>query len=652
MKKIFCLLFICSAIILPQNKYYIFLKDKGESNNQSLNKSSAQYKSALESLSQRAVERRKKVMGEDFILYEDLPLYQPYLTELDKNKVHIANQLKWFNAVTAYLSAEQLSLISKLSFVKNVAPVKRYLIKPEKISSDQQLSKKNDLFYGLSYMQLTLSDIPEVHSLGINGSGVLIGILDTGFDWSRHNSLKYAHVLGERDFIQGDSITSNQGNDAPSQQDHGTAVFSIIGGFRDSVLIGAAYGASFLLAKTEKVFSETHAEEDNYAAALEWMESRGVDITTSSLGYNLFDTGIDYSYKDMNGYTTIVTKAAKMAFDRGVVTVTAAGNEGDNNWHYIIAPGDENNILTVGAVNSNRIVTSFSGRGPTYDGRIKPEICALGSGVYTATASTTDDYGSGSGTSFATPIASGVTALLLSAFPYLDNMQVRSIVINTAGNYKTPDNNIGYGIISAKRALELPNIERAANNIIIHKILFTPHVNSETVKCVYITAIDTTLIPMTFDGLKYSAQLPVQAMNAKGNFYFTYSDSAGNSLREPLQNNSMFTYYYGKSAVYPSDVVTAAPFDYGVLSQNYPNPFNNTTKISFNAKISDVTSLTIYNSLGEKVNSYTPSITFSGEQTFLWNGKNINGVQLPSGVYIYQLTLNGEVHSKKMILLK
>ncbi len=184
----------------------------------------------------------------------------------------------------------------------------------------------------LQLHRMNLSHIPAVHDMGITGEGVRIGILDTGFDWENHISLSGRTVIAEYDFVYNDFETANDEFDESFQQhNHGTSVFSIMAGFDEGNLIGPAFNSEFVLAKTEYLPKEIHAEEDNYAAALEWMDSIGVDITSSSLGYSygFEDYGeVSYTYEDMDGKTTIVTKAAELAFDRGIVVITSAGNEG------------------------------------------------------------------------------------------------------------------------------------------------------------------------------------------------------------------------------------------------------------------------------------------------------------------------------------
>ncbi len=421
-KYLFLIFFVLSsALSFSQTKYFIYFKDKSVAQGETLNKTLPEYAEALNSLTERAIKRRIKTSGEDNIItWEDLPLNSSYEAALTNSGIKIIRELKWFNAVSAYLTNDQVQHISSLPFVIKVEPVRSFHLRNEeelnipfyKVTADQ-------LEYGNSFTQADLSDIPQVHRKGITGEGVLIGLLDTGFDWRDHESLVNRNVIAEHDFIFNDDNTADEPEDLPGQHAHGTTVFSVIGGFKDSVLVGPAFNSSFLLAKTEDIRSERRIEEDNYAAALEWMENQGVDITSSSLGYNEFED-FAYTYQDMNGNTTICTKAANIAFDKGVITVTAAGNEGNSPWRHITAPADAFNIISVGSVTSDNGIAASSGRGPSYDGRIKPEVVAMGVSVFGASHTGFSNYGFSSGTSLAAPIASGVAALLLSAYPHLD----------------------------------------------------------------------------------------------------------------------------------------------------------------------------------------------------------------------------------------
>ena len=478
-KVILAILFLSFSVSLAQEKYMIYFKDKGEFSKETLSKYSAKELIAKESLSEKSIERRKKNLGKNYFTYQDLPIEQNYVKTLHNLGIKIENKLKWFNAVSAFLTNTQFNEIRDLKFVEKIESLKKLRsTKPynKNWKPDNSLLKtsvENNFEYGSSLTQNSLSDIPKIHNMGFSGEGVIIGLLDTGYDWEQHNALKDRIVLAERDFIFKDNETANEeGQDTISwQHNHGTSVFSIIGGFDEGNLIGSAFNASYVLAKTEFVTAETHVEEDNYAAALEWMDSIGVDITSSSLAYSEFDDSVfSYNYQDMDGKTTIVTKAAEMAFVRGLVVITSAGNEGNTSWKYITAPGDGFNTLTIGAVSSTNIVTSFSSEGPTYDGRIKPEIVAMGSGIINARAGTIDGYGSGGGTSYSAPIAAGIAGLLLSAHPHLTNSQIRKIMINSGDNFENPDNERGYGLISAVRALTYPNLEGLDGGFRVHKL--------------------------------------------------------------------------------------------------------------------------------------------------------------------------------------
>ncbi len=661
MRKFVLAIFIFSTISFSQTKYLIYFKDKGINPDQRLNKSSLLYQETLNHLSKRCIERRIKNMGEDNIItYEDIPVKDEYINQLKDFGIKIENKLNWFNAVSAYLTPSQKDQISGLSYIKSIEPVRTLWFKDDRIPSNDYLYKTvsdNQYNYGDSYDQLKLCDIPIVQEKGITGDSVIIGILDTGFRWKDHESLDTRNVLAEYDFVFHDSITANQSGDVPNQDSHGTYVFSIVGGFKDSSMIGASFNSSFILSKTEDVRSESHIEEDNYAAALEWMEGLGVDITTSSLGYNIFDDSTySYSYSDMNGNTTIVTKAANLAFDRGVVTLTAAGNEGNTSWYYIDAPADAFNIIAVGAVDRSNSIAGFSSRGPTFDGRIKPDVTALGVLVYGASTAGFSSYIYASGTSAATPIAAGVAGLLLSAHPYLKNTQVRNILLETAGNSESPNNDIGYGLLSAVKAVDFPNLEKLSNDTYrLHKSFISSNsINPNTLKLYYSTDqsnfIEAGLTNNS--SIDNSFDFPIFQNNKEIDFYFTYSDSSGVAYREP--SNNYYKFLYGQLNV-AYNLELTVPFDFGTVSNVYPNPFlpftHSIARINYKASKDEKVTVNIIDASGRTVRNLN---YISGDSGGIieWNGKTDKGETVASGVYFFLIKIGNNQYGKKVVLLK
>jgi hypothetical protein len=662
-KTFFLIILFTSSIVLPQQKYFIYFKDKGSDIKNSLSKSSAEYKNAIGQLSPKSIERRMKNMGEDIITYEDLPVYNDYVMQLKNLDIKIINQISWFNSVSAILDDDKLEKIKGLPFVKSLQPVKKLFFINDKIEqisstdlSDLTLNKSNnqtELIYGNSFKQLNLSDIPFVHSKGIDGSGVIIGLLDSGFDWKRHESLKNRNVIAEYDFIFEDSVTANQIGDSPTQDSHGTFIFSLIGGFKDSVLIGAAFNSSYILAKTEDVRSETHIEEDNYAAALIWMESLGVDITSSSLGYNTFDSGYSYTYNDMDGKTTIVTRAAELSFERGVATFTSAGNEGSSSWKYITAPADGFNTIAVGAINEFGTRAGFSSVGPTYDGRIKPEVVALGVYGFGAISGTTSSYGLNNGTSISAPLASGAAALLLSAHPHLKNTQLRSIILETSSNSSTPNNQIGYGIISAKNAIEFPNLENSNSNFILHQTILNDKILENSLTANFIIGEDV-IQPYDMNKVSdynYTFIIPSRNNGEEVQFFIEYSDSMNNVYRKP--ESGYYDFIYGSDIISISSNPITPTFN-DDISDFFPNPFlpkgNKSVSLYFNSNGNEKIDIVIYDAIGNKVFDYS-SQTASGVNTFKWNGRTNNGHFCASGAYFALIKISHRQYSKKIILL-
>jgi len=658
------ILFITVVLIsscFPQSKYFIYFKNKGVEPTEKLLKSNPLYESAVALLSEKSIERRIKNMGqEDFITYEDVPINEDYVDQVEKLGVKIENKLRWFNAVTSYLTDTEKTEILKLPFVDKIEPVKEFIFRdPESEASSTFLKRSSGSYlfdYGPSFGQLELSDVPEVHTKEITGAGVLIGLLDTGFDWKNHESLKDANVVAEYDFVFHDSSTENDSLDNTAQHNHGTLVFSIVGGFKEGSLIGSSFGSDFILAKTEDIRTEKHIEEDNYAAALEWMEGFGVDVTSSSLGYNFFDPPeFSYTYQDMDGKTTIVTRAAELAFRRGVVTVTSAGNEGDIPWHYILAPADGFNTLGIGAVNNSNEVAGFSSRGPTYDGRIKPDVVTQGVGVYCARAGDFTGYQTASGTSVAAPIASGIAALLLSAHPYLKNTQVRNILLETADNSLSPDNDRGYGLISAVKAIEFPNLQKTGGTYTLNKIFLTnENINVQTVNLNYTTdGVNYIVKQMDYGGnLRNTFKLPFLFNDDLVEFYFSYADLNGNDFREPVNDN--YKFFYGSLDIHLNLKNQMTYTDYFV-SEPYPNPFypplNTFTSISIKSSGNENLTIRIIDPLGQQVGYYN-TITSDDENRFDWYGKTDSGIPVASGAYYFLIDLNGKKFSRNLILLR
>ncbi|MDA3860841.1 MAG: S8 family serine peptidase [Melioribacteraceae bacterium] len=603
-----------------------------------------------------------KTLGEDFITFEDLPINQKNIESIKKSGAKIGWKLKWFNAVSAILTDEQYQNIIKYDFVEKIEKVIKLNSKKD-ITEETNLGKvvntdKTDynLNYGASLTQNELSDIPIIHDYGFSGEGVLIGILDAGFAWEAHPALQTRKVLAERDFVNGDKNTDD------GDASHGTAVFSLIGGFDEGNIIGPAYNAQYVLAKTEYVYTETHTEEDNYVAAMQWMDSIGVDITTTSLGYSEFDDGEgDYTYADMDGKTTIVTQASELAFSRGILTIASAGNFDRDfpNWKHISAPADGFNTIAVGAVSSYGNLASFSLIGPSSDGRIKPEIVAQGVNCYHATAYS-NGYGIGSGTSYSAPISAGIVAQLLSAFPYLTNKQMRDIVIKACDSTENPNNQYGYGLLSAKSALEYPNVKlpnadigeqvSSINRIFIDSsgivkdsvfILFTLN-SQENISRQKMLSLENSIYSAPYYG----------AIGDTITFWFEYLNSNTSVVRSPKVESYKLVIGQTDVTLGMEDVDNNPISSNFELSQNYPNPFNPLTRFSLTVPETDFITISIYNTLGEKVRTLVSRRLGSGNYNFTWDGSNDFGGKVSSGVYLYAAFSKSNFTSKKMIYLK
>ncbi len=450
-----------AAFAQQSQRYWITFRDRGPQVNLSL------VDPQTLGISEHALWRRAKVLPPDKLIDElDLPVNQSYLDQLRSAGVVIRSTSRWFNAASAELTADQRASLANIPFVTSVEPVaisfrREPNVSPPAVQPLFKTTSTAGLDYGPSLTQLSDIKVIDVHNQGITGAGVVIGMLDDGFNQRTvHPALKNIKVIAEYDFVQQDSNTSRQPGDGTSEGNHGAGTLSAIGGFENGRLIGVAYGASFILGKTEIDSVEIKLEEDLYVAGLEWEERLGAEIVSSSLGY------IDwYTYQNLDGRTATTTKAARIAAQKGVLLVTAMGNEGKyqpskvRTTGTMIAPADADSIVSVGAVDSGGRLAGFSSTGPTYDGRVKPEVVAQGVSDYLMYGE--GGYQYGSGTSFSTPLTAGVAALILSAHRSLTPMQVRDRLISTAralydtsaGMVTHPNNFYGWGMVDAAKAV-------------------------------------------------------------------------------------------------------------------------------------------------------------------------------------------------------
>jgi subtilisin family serine protease len=280
-------------------------------------------------------------------------------------------------------------------------------------------------------------------------------MMDAGFDLLSHQVFSSMNIIATWDFVNGDPDVENGGD--MGNGSHGTSTLSLIGGFYEGELIGPAFGADFILAKTENTESETPVEEDNWIAALEWADSIGVDVTSTSLSYTDFDPPFQgYTWEDMDGNTARITIGADLAVKLGIFVANSAGNYGsDPNHNTLGAPADGDSVIAVGSVTSSGARSSFSSVGPTVDGRIKPDLMAMGSNNYVACNSYVNCYNDwGSGTSWSCPMLAGAAALLLEIDPSLTPMQLSTLLKSTASNSNTPNNQYGWGIINTFAAAQ------------------------------------------------------------------------------------------------------------------------------------------------------------------------------------------------------
>jgi subtilisin family serine protease/subtilisin-like proprotein convertase family protein len=514
-------------------------------------------------LSPRAARRRAKVNPPEGRLVDeaDLAIHPDYLVRTRSTGATSRQTSRWLNAASYQVTRTQAERLSRLECVAGMDLVNRTrrAAVPTPVGNPVPIvprpgigksSASGTVDYGANLDAMLQVDVPPLHDAGLSGEGVLIGMLDTGFR-TTHEALENIPVLGTWDFINNDSNV----DDIPiGSRNHGTMTLSTVAGNMPGSLVGPAYGASVVLAQTEDISQEVPIEEDFWVAGLEWVESFGADIVSSSLSY--FDW---YDYSDLDGNTAVTTIAADLAAGRGLLVINSAGNSRTTTGT-IGAPADGDSVLTVGAVDINGIVTYFSSPGPTFDGRIKPEVAALGQSNTVTDPNDDHAYLSASGTSFSCPLAAGVVALMLERVPQLTPMQIIEALQQTASQAATPDNDMGWGIVKAYAAATwfgpvidhqaLPDTEDTAGPYVVTTVI-TDRVGVDPADIWLNYRVNgggwtTLLLATTGAPDTYTADIPGQAASSLVEYYLEASGTNGFTTMLPYRGSEYaFSFYTG-----------------------------------------------------------------------------------------------------------
>ena len=486
MRKLSFLLMFLAATMFAQaqvasNIYWVQFTDK--------NNSPYSIDNPEAYLSPRALQRRAN-LGISIDAY-DIPVNPQYLQAVADCGAELLNPSKWLNGVSVYVTDPAvIEAINALEFVEVVRNCpndpKAQEMKERWLANEMKPvapSSRIRGYYGGAEAQVKQLNVDVLHEMGFDGTGVVVAVLDGGFIGTEEascfdNMREEGRLLGTRDFVYGS-------NSVYTQSTHGTSCLSTMAAYDPNEMVGTAPKASYYLIHTEDGNSENIIEEYNWVSGVEYADSLGVDVCSTSLGYITFDMiQWDHPFEHYDGKTAPMSIGAEIAASRGMICMNAAGNEGDGNCTLGI-PADAEHILTVGAVDANGNRASFSSVGPTYDGRIKPDVMAMGEGTYVASG-----YGgwwpyyNGNGTSFATPVFAGAVACLRQARPYASVQEICDVIRACGNRADHPDSKYGFGIPDFSQAMELLSVEEPIGNTPAHIITVYPNPSNGEVRVV------------------------------------------------------------------------------------------------------------------------------------------------------------------------
>ena len=411
---------------------WVFFADKGVGNERIREALHAR----MQELSPRALERRLRVRPDAGVDIRDLRVHPEYIDAVLSTGATLRTTSRWLNAISIEAGTDQIEIISTLPFVTGTGPVRSGVL------------HDIDIDYGNATQQLGLIGVPDLHACGLTGEGVVVGLLDTGFS-REHQAFAHLVVQAEHDFVNDDGNTADEPGDPAGQDEHGTKVLSLLAGLDPDNYAGAAPYVAVVLAKIDNLAVDDPAESDWWVAGLEWIESQGADVASGSIGF-CATCPPDH----MDGQTEPTTIAATVAVENGLIVVNSAGNRGPDPMT-LNAPADADGLIAVGSVDPEGRLAIDSSRGPTWDGRIKPDIMAPGRNVWLVDPASTDGYQQRSGTSYAAPLVAGVIALLLEACHDLGPAEMHALITSTGSQADAPTSEYGWGRIRGLEAAGL-----------------------------------------------------------------------------------------------------------------------------------------------------------------------------------------------------
>ncbi len=427
-----------------KERYWLSFKDKNEQEEL--------LKRPVTFLSSKSIERRR-LQGIE-VNNSDLPVSTIYLNQIKNLGIDIIFASRWFNMVSVDITKDQIRAISGLKFIQKVTRQKGFYkdVGVDELNNEDEIYTSPSLedYYGLAKNQIEMINGIGLHDQGYKGQGMLIGVLDAGFYHADSLPVFSTAWNDNRITIGPDFVRGNDTLVDFSHSSHGTMVLGFMASELPETYVGTAPEASYILIRTENAVSEDIVEEHYWLQGAEYADSLGVDLINSSLGYTTFDDSLqNHSYEDLDGNTTLITKAADMAASKGILVVSSAGNSGAQSWHFISAPADADSVMTVGSVNEIGDSSPFSSHGPTSDNRVKPNIVGQGQGIFTVSVDSA--FYPSQGTSFSAPVLTGMAACLWQykraiVSDSIDNMEIITLIENSSTLFPFSNADMGYGI--------------------------------------------------------------------------------------------------------------------------------------------------------------------------------------------------------------